>query len=145
MPKTSSDPKSSVHFGVRARLLLSFLGITTFAVLAAIAAVYALVQIGGAFDLITEKRVPVALIAQELSREAERLVAVGPAMLSSTSLDEQEQLSDHMYAVSDRVAKLLEDLKKTGVDPERVNSIKMVTEAFLLDLAYANTRANPRQ
>ena len=132
MPTTTSDTQSSVQFGVRARLLLSFLGITTFAVLAAIAAVYALIKIGGAFNQISEERVPIALIAQELSREAERLVAVGPAMLSSTSLEEQEQLSDHMYALSDRVAKLLEDLEKTGIDPKSVSSIKTLTEAISL-------------
>jgi len=129
---TSAVSDSAIRFGVRARLLLSFLSITTFSVLGAIAAVYALLQIAGAFDLITEKRVPVALIVQELSREAEGLVALGPAMLSSTSLDEQEQLSDHMYEVSDRVDKLLEDLKKTGVDPESVNAIKKLTEAISL-------------
>ena len=134
MSETSSAPKSPGRFGVRAKLLLAFLSITTFAVLAAIAAVYALVKIGGAFDLITEERVPGALVAQELSREAERLVAVGPAMLSSTSLEEQEQLSEEMYAVSDRVAELLEELEKTGVDPESVNSIKQLTEAIRVDL-----------
>ncbi len=129
---SSSMSKPAVHFGVRARLLLSFLSITTFALLGSIAAVYALVQIGGAFKLITEERVPVALIAQELSLEAERLVAVGPAMLSSTTLDEQEKLSDYMYEASDRVAKLIEDLNKTGVDPDSVNSIKKLTEAISL-------------
>ncbi len=87
---------SSARFGVRARLLLSFLSITTFAVLGAIAAVYALVKISESFELITKERVPVALIAQELSREAERLVAIGPAMLSSTTLEEQEQRSEEM-------------------------------------------------
>ena len=66
----------SARFGVRARLLLSFLSITTFAVLGAITAVYALVKISESFELITQERVPVALIAQELSREAERLVAI---------------------------------------------------------------------
>ncbi len=132
MTATSSAPKSATSSGVRVRLLLAFLGITTFAVLAAIAAVYALVKIGGAFDLITEKRVPVALIAQELSREAERLVAVGPAMLSSTTVEEQEKLSEDMYALSDRVTELLDDLKKTGIDPESVNSIKKLIEAISL-------------
>lgn len=96
MPEEASGNESTSRFGVRGRLLLAFLSITTFAVLAAIAAVYALIKIGGAFDLITEERVPTALIAQELSREAERLVAIGPAMLSSTTLEEQEKLSEDM-------------------------------------------------
>ena len=123
---------SSARFGVRARLLLSFLSITTFAVLGAISAVYALVKISESFELITEERVPVALIAQDLSREAERLVAIGPAMLSSTTLDEQEQLSEEMYELGDRVAQLLEDLEKTGIDPNRVASMKTLTDAISL-------------
>ncbi|MCZ6862751.1 MAG: response regulator [Alphaproteobacteria bacterium] len=123
---------SSARFGVRARLLLSFLCITTFAVLGAITAVYALVKISESFELITKERVPVALIAQELSREAERLVAIGPAMLSSTTLEEQEQRSEEMYKLGDRVAQLLEDLEKTGFDPKRVASIKILTNAISL-------------
>ncbi len=53
-------------------------------------------------------------------------------MLSSTTLDEQEKLSDYMYEVSDRVAKLLEDLSKTGFNPENVQAIKLVTGAISL-------------
>ena len=143
MSETTTNPKPSARFGVRGRLLLAFLSITTLAVFGAIAAVYALIKIGGAFDLITEERVPVALIAQELSREAERLVAVGPAMLSSTNLDEQEALSEEMYAVSDRVAELLVDLEKTGIDPASLGSIKQLTElisthAISLDGIFMN-------
>ena len=123
--------------------MLAFLSITTFAVLAAVAAVYGLVKIGGAIDLITKKRVPVALIAQDLSREAERLVAVGPAMLSSTTLDEQELLSEEMYAVSDRVVELLDNLQQTGIDPASIDSIKLLTElisthAISLDGIFMN-------
>ena len=92
-----------MKLGVRGRLLLAFLGISAFAVLAAIAAVYSFFKIGDALDLITEERVPVALIAQELSREAERMLAIGPAMLSATNLEEQEKLSDQMYVTSERL------------------------------------------
>ena len=143
MSETTNSPASPTRFGVRGRLLLAFLSITTFAVLAAIAAVYALVKIGGAFDLITEERVPVALIAQELSREAERLVAIGPAMLSSTTLDEQEKLSEDMYAVSDRVTELLDNLVETGIDRASVEPIKQLTDlisthAISLDGIFMN-------
>ena len=144
MSETTTASKSSARFGVRGRLLLAFLSITSLAVFGAIAAVYALVKIGGAFDLITKERVPVALIAQELSREAGRLVAVGPAMLSSTTLDEQEALSEEMYAVSDRVGELLVDLeKKTAIDPASLSSIKQLTElisthAISLDGIFMN-------
>jgi PAS domain-containing protein len=112
--------------------LLAFLGISAFAVLAAIAAVYSIFKIGGALDLITEERVPVALIAQELSREAERMLAVGPAMLSSTNLEEQEKLSDEMYVTSERLNELVNELEKTGVEPEKVASIKNLVEVVTI-------------
>jgi len=117
---------------VRGRLLLAFFGISAFAVLAAIAGVYSFFKIGGALDLITEERVPVALIAQELSREAERMLAVGPAMLSSTDLEEQEELSAQMYVTSDRLNELVGELEKTGVEPEKVAAIKNLVEVVTI-------------
>ena len=56
---------------VRGRLILSFYAIAGFAVLAAAAAMYSFLEVGGALDLITQDRVPSALASQELSRQAE--------------------------------------------------------------------------
>ncbi len=128
----SSDTSSPTRFGVRGRLLLAFLGISAFVVLGAIAAVYSFFKIGGALDRITEERVPVALIAQELSREAERMLAVGPAMLSSTSLEEQEILSDQMYVTSEHLTELVGELEKTGVESESVAAIRNLVEVVSL-------------
>ena len=129
----NEDSESSpTKLGVRGRLLLAFLSISAFAVLAAIAAVYSFFKIGGALDLITEERVPVALIAQELSREAERMLAIGPAMLSATNLEEQEKLSDQMYVTSERLNDLVNELEKTGVEPEKVASIKNLVEVVTI-------------
>ena len=128
MGQITATATPSSRFGVRARLLLAFLSITAFVVLAAVAAVYSFLRIGGMLDTITEERVPVALIAQELSRQAERIVAVGPAMLTSTTLDEQDQLSEEMYKTSERLNELLVDLENTTVDVEAVASIKNLTE-----------------
>ena len=97
-------------------------------VLAAVAAVISFVKIGDSLDTITKERVPVALIAQELSREAERILAVGPSMLSSTTLDEQNALSDEMYAISERLTNLLGDLEGTDVDADTIATIKNLVE-----------------
>ena len=128
MSQTTSTASPSSRFGVRERLLLAFLSITGFVVLAAGAAVYSFLRIGETLDTITEERVPVALIAQELSRQAERMVAIGPQMLTSTTLDEQDQLSEEMYETSERLSELLVDLENTGVDAETVASVKNLTE-----------------
>jgi signal transduction histidine kinase/DNA-binding response OmpR family regulator/HPt (histidine-containing phosphotransfer) domain-containing protein/methyl-accepting chemotaxis protein len=129
-----SDNPSLKRIGVRGRLLLAFLGISAFAVLGAFAAVYSFFKIDNALDLITEERVPVALIAQELSREAERMLAMGPTMLSTTTLDEQDKLSDQMYATSDRLTELVEKLGETGVEPEAVAEIKNLVEVVSIHI-----------
>ena len=44
--------------GVRGRLLLAFLGISSFAVLGAVAALFAFAEIGKVVDQITSERMP---------------------------------------------------------------------------------------
>ena len=64
--------------GVRARLLLAFLGISMFSLVAAASGLYSLSQVGGALSKITEQRVPEALSWLELSRRVESVVRVAP-------------------------------------------------------------------
>ncbi len=124
----SGETATPTRLGVRGRLFLAFLAITSFVVLAAVAAVISFLKIGESLDTITKERVPVALIAQELSREAERILAVGPSMLSSTTLDEQYALSEEMYAISERLTNLLGDLEGTDVDAETIATIGNLVE-----------------
>lgn len=67
--------------GVRGRLLLAFLGISMFSLVAAASGLYSLSQIGGALNKITEQRVPEALSWLELSRRVESVVRAAPALL----------------------------------------------------------------
>ncbi len=67
--------------GVRGRLLLAFLGISMFSLVAAASGLYSLSQVGGALNTITEQRVPEALSWLELSRRVESLVRSAPALL----------------------------------------------------------------
>ncbi|TIU09945.1 MAG: hypothetical protein E5W40_13845, partial [Mesorhizobium sp.] len=61
------------RLGIRGRLLLAFFGISTFAVFATAAALYAFLQVGEVVDSITRDRVPSALASLQLSRQAERV------------------------------------------------------------------------
>ena len=81
------------RLGVRGRLLLAFFGISAFAVLAAAAAMHAFLQVGGALDRITERRMPAALGSLELAGQAERLVATAPVLLGATSRTQHEERS----------------------------------------------------
>ena len=72
------------RLGIRGRLLLAFLAVSSFAALAAGAALYSLVQVGRAVDRIGEERAPVAIAAIEIARGVERAVAAGPVLLAAS-------------------------------------------------------------
>jgi hypothetical protein len=63
---------------------LSFIGISGFAVLATVAAIYSFFEVGTLLDRVTEERVPTALAAQELSARVERIVGETPTLLAAS-------------------------------------------------------------
>src|SRR4051812_50097818 len=75
-------PLGGWKLGVRARLLLAFLAISAFAVLAAAAAIYAFRVVGARLDVV-DTRVPPTLISLELASSAERVIAAAPALLAA--------------------------------------------------------------
>jgi signal transduction histidine kinase len=91
------------RMGVRGRLLLAFLGISAFALIAALAAMYSFSTVGGVLGRITAERVPAALDSLELSRQAERIVAAAPKLLAVSTPDEQAAVSGE---IADEVARL---------------------------------------
>src|SRR5262249_10258451 len=84
MTETALKP-TGVAYGLRARLLLSFVAISGFAVVAAVGGIYAFYAIGEALHQVTEKSVPPAIATLELAQRTERIVAAGPALLAATS------------------------------------------------------------
>jgi class 3 adenylate cyclase len=107
------------RFGVRFRLLLAFFGISALALLSAIASIYALSKIGGALSEIAQKRMPAALVSQEISQQAERIVAAAPALLTLNSISQQEDFSRQLAENISRLNRLLSELKgqtSEGVD-----------------------------
>ena len=100
--------------GVRGRLLLAFFGISTFSVFAAAAAMYAFLQVGKNLEEITHQRVPAALASQKLSHQAERVVAVVPALLSVDTHSDHEVLSKRIALEVERLNGLLLELENSG-------------------------------
>ena len=80
------------HFGVRGRLLLSFIGISGFAVLATAAAMYSFLEVQTLLDKVTEQKVPTALGAQELSARVERIVAETPVLLAASTPQQRAEI-----------------------------------------------------
>jgi PAS domain S-box-containing protein len=105
-----------VPLSVRWRLLLAFLGISAFAVLAAAAGTYAFRQVAQVLERITEQRVPSALAALELSRQAERIVTAAPALLNAHSQEQLREVSSEITAEVDRLEALLGQVRGGAVD-----------------------------
>ncbi|MGI9449487.1 MAG: HAMP domain-containing protein, partial [Geminicoccaceae bacterium] len=94
------------RMGVRGRLLLAFMGISAFALIAAAAAMYAFSEVGGALDRITNERMPAALDAVALSRQAERIVAAAPKLLAVTDAETQAAVSSDISGEVSRLDEL---------------------------------------
>ena len=99
------------RMGVRGRLLLAFLGISAFALIAAAAAMYSFSEVGGVLGRITEERVPAALDSLELSRQAERIVAAAPKLLAVSSPEAQAEVSGEIAGEVARLHQLHQGLE----------------------------------
>ena len=122
------------RLGVRGRLLLAFVGISAFAVIAAAAAMYSFVEVGAVLDRITRQRVPAALASLKLSRQAEQLVTAAPALLAVTSRSQQEEVSASIAAEVERLDQLLEDLRGSAIDAEVLAAIEPLVDGLRRNL-----------
>ena len=123
------------RLGVRGRLLFAFFGISAFALLAAGAAMYSFLEVGKTLEKITQQRVPLALASLEISRQAERIVAVAPALLAVTTPDQQEQVSSMIIAEVEHLNELLNELKGGGVAAPELGSIEAAVGQVNTNLA----------
>ena len=100
--------------GVRGNLLLSFIGISGFAVLTTVAAIYSFLVVQTLIDRITEQRMPIALATEKLSYRVERSLAKTPALLSATIPDERSQSWERISFEIEAIDKLLSLLNNQG-------------------------------
>jgi adenylate cyclase len=125
--------------GVRGRLLLAFFGISAFAVFAAVAAMYSFLEVGKALHRITHDRVPATVASQQLSRQAERIAAAAPALLTVDSADAHEQMAEKISAELERLDNLLKVLKGRDVDRESLILIENLVDRMGANLAVVET------
>ena len=121
------------RLSVRWRLLLAFLGISAFAVLAAAAGTYAFRQMAYVIERITEQRVPSAITALDLSRQAERIVAAAPTLLSARSQGQYQEVSATITAEVDRLESLLAQIR-SDVDPDLGTTMEPAVEKLRRNL-----------
>ncbi len=127
------------RFGVRWRLLLAFLGISAFAVLAAAAATYAFFEVDQSLGRIVQQRVPAAIGAQNFSRQAERIIAAAPSLLAASNPEELEQQSEEIQSEFDRLQELLPEFGAWDVDPTLIETIEKLVEWLGLNLVSVDT------
>ena len=136
----SVSPSSPVRtgmlsrLGVGGRLLLAFLGISGLAVVGAGVAIYSFREIGDALDRITARRVPAALDSQEVSRQAERIVAAAPALLSARTPTEQTERSRGIGIDMQALVAQLEGLEGRGADSVALGSMRSAASRLRVNL-----------
>ncbi len=133
-----------VRLGVGGRLLLAFLGITAFAGLGAAAGFYALLEIGDVLERITQQRVPSAFAAQEVSRQAERVVSAAPMLLTVTDERQRAERSRRVDAELERLEELIRNLARTDFSSSDLNPIWDISRKFRLSLLALNIALNSR-
>jgi len=124
----------SRRLGVRGRLLLAFFGISAFAVLGAGAALYSFREIDGSLGLITQRRIPVVVQSQELSRHAERITAAAPALLTVTSQTEKDEWAHGISIEVNTLNELLAQLRQGGVESAALHSLESGVEKLRSNL-----------
>ncbi len=109
------------RLGVGGRLLAAFFGISAFAILAAGVGVLSFLQMGDILERITQGRVPSALTAQDLSRQAERIVAAAPAMPTATNRSQLEEIARRIAFDVEQLNVNLKTLEGGDVDRQALD------------------------
>ena len=113
------EPKKIASMGVRVRLLLAFLGICMFSLVAAASGLYSLSQVGGALNKITEQRVPEALSWLELSRRVESVVRAAPALLVVKTDNARIEVSNEISSQIVQIEQFLQTNRSYETEAEK--------------------------
>jgi serine phosphatase RsbU (regulator of sigma subunit) len=111
--------------GLRGRLLLAFVAISLFVVVAAAAGLYAVGDVEQSLAR-TLTTVPVALDARELWRKSEKIIGVGPMLVNATSATEAEALSSRLRDELADTSTILARLRNTNLDLDPLDEIEDV-------------------
>jgi len=132
------------RFGVRVCLMLAFIVISGFAVLATVAAMYSSQRVQTLLDKITEQRVPMALAAQELSSRVGRILAETPTLLASSTPIERSEMWSRIGSEIDAIDNLLLLLRNRGFPADTLTSLNHVLGSLRSNLFSLNTLVGER-
>jgi PAS domain S-box-containing protein len=120
--------------GVRGRLLLAFLAISGFSVLAAAAGIYAFREVGNRIELI-DARVPQMVASMEVSRAAERIIAIAPALIGAITPGQRDEISARLRPEVDRLLTALNNLKQGGTTSESLEAVGRLVDSLRTNLS----------
>ena len=144
MTRANESKRAKFGYGLRERLLLSFIAISSFAVVAAVVGNYAFYAIGEALHQVTEKSVPPAMATLGLAQRTERIVAAGPALLGVTNSAEFKAVSSALDQEVKEAGSLLSELPSQGLTPEKLGEIKSVFERVTANLELLKSAVQTR-
>jgi signal transduction histidine kinase/CheY-like chemotaxis protein len=111
-----------VGLGLRGRLLMAFVGISMFTVVAGLTSFFAFNEVTRALDR-TGATIPPALAAVELARETAEVLSAGLRMLNARSEGEVRGLADTASGELKSVRRLVDELRATTVGPDVLDDL----------------------
>jgi len=125
--KTTNESKTvTIGHGLRERLLLAFIAISGFAVVAAVVGNYAFYAIGHSLGQVTEKSVPSAIASLELAQRAERIIAAGPVLLSAANSEDFTAASAQLDRELQAAGRQLSELPGQGLTADQLIQIRLI-------------------
>ena len=134
MSMTDGSKRVAIGHGLRERLLLSFIAISSFAVVAALVGNYAFYAIGEALHQVTERSVPPAIATLELAQRTERIVAAGPTLLGATTTEEVDTASSALKLETSAAERLLGALPRQSATIRELEEINGVFDRVIANL-----------
>ncbi|PWB62679.1 MAG: hybrid sensor histidine kinase/response regulator [Bradyrhizobiaceae bacterium] len=129
---------------MRGRLLLAFFGISALAILGATAALYSFREIGEVLDRITQRRIPVALNSQALSRHTERIVAAAPALLTVATRDDKIEWAREIAREVETLNRLLAEVKHDSGEASALRPLEHEIEQLRHNLVELDSLVDER-
>src|SRR5580704_10871381 len=144
MTEGSESRPSKTGHGLRERLLLSFVAISSFAIIAAAVGNYAFYAIGKALHQVTEESVPPAIATLELAQSSVRIVAGGPALLAVTSDEEFKTESAALDRQLKTAGALLDKLPGQGLTAEKLIQFRLIFRVVTTNLESLKSAVQSR-
>ncbi|MDH3580096.1 MAG: PAS-domain containing protein [Hyphomicrobiales bacterium] len=126
------------RFGIGARLLFAFCGISLFAVLAAAAALYSFFEVGKVLDRISKNDAPKAILSLELSRQAKEVTSAASMLLNVKNKTQLEQVWTKTATEGKHLNELTSRLESIGHDDSLVQTIDWTAKQLVSNLQEIN-------